>query len=282
MSAYKEFKFKPAPWLPHSDLPLEVFIHGGMCANYSGRCTLSNHLTLRDANRGGCAQSCRWSYHLMEEKRPGEFFPVEEDDRGATILSSRDLNCLDFLDQIAEAGVVSFKLEGRMKSPYYVATVTNAYRRRLDGILKGDMTPRALALLRRELDAASHRVYSSGFYFGELTHSAPDEGVYRRYYNRKDMIDGTSGKNYDVENVIVMYADYSWYDGASDRPIVALTGTNKCEYFIGGKHFTGTWTRSSVSESTSYLDDEGNVVAFKPGKTFIQIVKPSIELEIVR
>ena len=109
-----------------------------------------------------------------------------------------------------------------------------------------------------------------------------DEGVYRRYYNRKDMIDGTSGKNYDVENVIVMYADYSWYDGASDRPIVALTGTNKCEYFIGGKHFTGTWVRNSVQESTTYLDDEGNVVAFKPGKTFIQIIKPSVEIEIVR
>ncbi len=109
-----------------------------------------------------------------------------------------------------------------------------------------------------------------------------DEGVYRRYYNRQDMTDGADGSTYDFENVIVMYADYSWYDGASDRPIVALTGTNKCEYFIGGKHFTGTWTRSSVNESTSYLDDEGNVVAFKPGKTFIQIVKPSIELEIVR
>lgn len=109
-----------------------------------------------------------------------------------------------------------------------------------------------------------------------------DTGVYRRYYNRKDMIDGTSGKYYEFENVIVMYADYSWYEGASDRPIVALTGTNKCEYFIGGKHFTGTWTRNSVNESTSYLDDEGNVVAFKPGKTFIQIIKPSVEIEIVR
>ena len=163
-----------------ADLELEAFVHGAMCMAWSGRCMISAYLTGRSANRGGCAQSCRWSYHLMEEKRPGEFFPVEEDDRGATILSSRDLNCLDFLDQIAEAGVVSFKLEGRMKSPYYVATVTNAYRRRLDGILKGDMTPRALALLRRELDAASHRAYSSGFYFGELTHSAPDEGVYRQ------------------------------------------------------------------------------------------------------
>lgn len=108
-----------------------------------------------------------------------------------------------------------------------------------------------------------------------------DEGVYRRYYNRQDMLDGADGATYDFENVIVMYADYSWYEGASDRPIVALTGSNKCEYFIGGKHFTGTWTRNDVQESTTYLDDEGNVVNFKPGKTFIQIVKPSVELEIV-
>lgn len=110
-----------------------------------------------------------------------------------------------------------------------------------------------------------------------------DEGVYRRYYNRQDMLDGVDGTTtYDFENVIVMYADYSWFDGASDRPIVALTGTNKCEYFIGGKHFTGTWSRGSVNESTVYMDDEGNEVNFKPGKTFIQIVKPKIEIEIVK
>ncbi len=107
-----------------------------------------------------------------------------------------------------------------------------------------------------------------------------DEGVYRRYYNRKDMLDGADQSTYDFENVIVMYADYSWYDGAADRPIVALTGTNKCEYFIGGKHFVGSWVRNSVQESTIYLDDEGNVVNFKPGKTFIQIVKPEVELDI--
>jgi putative protease len=116
----------------------------------------------------------------VEEKRPGEYFPVEEDDRGTTILSSHDLNCLDFLDQIAAAGVTSFKIEGRMKSPYYVATVANAYRRRLDSLAKGPMDPDALALLQRELDAASHRAYASGFYFGEMKRHAPDEGVYRQ------------------------------------------------------------------------------------------------------
>lgn len=159
-------------------LELEAFVHGAMCMAYSGRCMISAYLAGRSANRGACAQSCRWTYHLMEEKRPGQFFPVEEDDRGTTILSSLDLCCIDFLDQIAAAGVTSFKIEGRMKSPFYVATVVNAYRKRLDALKTGNADDMQLALLRRELNAASHRPYSSGFYFGELKHHAPDEGAY--------------------------------------------------------------------------------------------------------
>ena len=159
-------------------LELEAFVHGAMCMAYSGRCMISAYLAGRSANRGACTQSCRWTYHLMEEKRPGEFFPVEEDDRGMTILSSFDLNCIDFLDQLADAGIDSFKIEGRMKSPYYVATVVNAYRRRIDGLQDGTATPESVAMLRRELDAASHRSYASGFYFGEMKRHAPDDGTY--------------------------------------------------------------------------------------------------------
>ena len=161
-----------------ASLELEAFVHGAMCMAYSGRCMISAYLSGRSANRGACAQSCRWTYHLMEEKRPGQFFPVEEDDRGTTILSSLDLCCIDFLDRIAAAGVTSFKIEGRMKSPYYVATVVNAYRKRLDALKTGNADDMQLALLRRELNAASHRPYSSGFYFGELKHHVPDEGAY--------------------------------------------------------------------------------------------------------
>ena len=161
-------------------LELEAFVHGAMCMAWSGRCMISAYLTGRSANRGGCTQSCRWRYHLVEEKRPGEFFPVEEDERGTTILSSHDLNCLDFLDQIAAAGVTSFKIEGRMKSPYYVATVTNAYRQRLDGLANGPASSEFLALLQRELNAVSHRTYASGFYFGQMRRHAPDDGVYRQ------------------------------------------------------------------------------------------------------
>ena len=139
---------------------------------------ISAYLTGRSANRGACTQSCRWNYHLMEQSRPGEFFPVEEDENGMTILSSFDMNCLDFLDQIIDAGVISFKIEGRMKSPYYVATVTNAYRKRLDGILNGTATPESIVFLQRELNAASHRSYASGFYYGEMKRHTPDDGAY--------------------------------------------------------------------------------------------------------
>lgn len=158
------------------DLELEAFVHGAMCMSYSGRCMISAYLTGRSGNKGACAQSCRWKYALMEEKRPGMYFPVEEDERGMTILSSFDMRCLEFLDRLMNAGIKSFKIEGRMKSPFYVATVVNAYRRRIDSIMNGRKDD--VEELLRELDSASHRPYASGFYFGEMKHHAPDDGVY--------------------------------------------------------------------------------------------------------
>lgn len=141
------------------DLEIEVFVHGAMCMSYSGRCMLSNVLTGRDANRGGCAQPCRWKYYLQEEKRPGVYIPIEEDKDGTYVLSAWDLNLLPYLDQLREAGVDSFKLEGRMKTPYYVATTVNAYRRAMDHTQE-------IPLLMDELNCASHRNYSTGFLFG--------------------------------------------------------------------------------------------------------------------
>ena len=181
------------------DLELEAFVHGAMCMSYSGRCMISAYLTGRSANRGACTQSCRWKYHLMEETRPGEYFPVEEDESGTTIFSSFDMNCLDFLDQIMDAGVVSFKLEGRMKSPFYVATVTNAYRKRIDGILNGTADQAQIDLLQRELNAASHRPYASGFYFGEMKRHAPDDGVYLQDTNFVGVVRDVQGSRIAVE-----------------------------------------------------------------------------------
>ena len=143
-----------------ADMELEAFVHGAMCMAYSGRCMISAYLTGRSANRGGCAQSCRWKFALTEEKRPGEFFPIEENPDGDIILSSYDLNALPLLDKIIGAGVSSLKIEGRMKTAYYVAGAVNAYRMYLDG---GEM-----AASLDELEAISHRPYSTGFYEGEI------------------------------------------------------------------------------------------------------------------
>ena len=146
-----------------ADMDIEAFVHGAMCMAYSGRCMLSAYLTGRSANRGGCAQSCRWKFALCEEKRPGEYFPIEEDPDGDTILSSYDLCALPVLDEILDAGVTSLKIEGRMKTPYYVAGVVNAYRMYLNGGSKEDSM--------RELLSISHRPYSTGFYKGEIKNS---------------------------------------------------------------------------------------------------------------
>lgn len=159
-----------------ADMEIEAFVHGAMCMAYSGRCMMSAFLTGRSGNRGECTHPCRWKYHVVEEKRPGMFFPVEEDDRGMAIFSSYDLNCMPFIDRLMAAGVSSFKIEGRMKSEYYVATVVNAYRRRIDDILEGRASD--MGALSRELESVSHRPYSSGFYFGELKHVGGDGGEY--------------------------------------------------------------------------------------------------------
>ena len=159
------------------DLELEAFVHGAMCMAYSGRCLLSTYLTGRSANRGGCAQSCRWNFALTEEKRPGQYFPIEEDENGTTILSSYDLNAMPLLDRILDAGVTSLKIEGRMKTAYYVATVVNAYRMCLSGA--------PLDECLSELDAASHRPYSTGFYEGEIK-NAPNAPAY--YFKTREYL----------------------------------------------------------------------------------------------
>lgn len=152
-------------------LTLEAFVHGAMCMSYSGRCLISSYLNNRSGNRGECTQPCRWKYYLVEEKRPGVYLPVYEDDRGSAVLSSHDMCCIDFIDKIAEAGVESFKIEGRMKTAYYVATVVNAYRRRLDGTSSPECC-------REELECVTHRPYSSGFYFGYEKKNPNNHGEY--------------------------------------------------------------------------------------------------------
>ncbi len=145
------------------ELELEAFVHGAMCVSYSGRCLLSNYMTGRDSNRGACAQPCRYQYYLMEEKRPGEYFPVFEDEAGTYIMNSRDMCMIDHLDDLMDAGLSSLKIEGRAKSAYYAAIVTGAYRHVLDDVFAGHP---ADPVWRDEVEKVSHRHYATGFYYG--------------------------------------------------------------------------------------------------------------------
>lgn len=159
-------------------LEMEAFVHGAMCVSYSGRCLLSTAIMGRSGNRGACAQPCRWGYYLMEEKRPGEYYPVFEDERGTYLLSAYDLCMLPYLPQLKKAGIMSLKIEGRMKTAYYVASVVSVYRRGLD-LLEQEGEEAFLSAvpeLMKELEKASHRLSNTGFYFGMPEPAAGAEG----------------------------------------------------------------------------------------------------------
>ena len=158
LAEIREIREKTPP-----ELEIEAFVHGAMCVSYSGRCLLSTYMTGRDSSRGACAQPCRYQYALMEEKRPGEYFPIEEDEQGTYILNSRDMCMIDHLRDLTEAGLSSLKIEGRAKSAYYAAIVTGAYRHGLDAVAAGEEID---PVWRDEVEHVSHRPYSTGFYYG--------------------------------------------------------------------------------------------------------------------
>lgn len=181
-----------------ADMEIEVFVHGAMCVSFSGRCLLSSYLVNRDANHGECAQPCRWGYHLMEEKREGEFYPVFEDEQGTYILNAKDLCMINHIEQLAEAGVTSLKIEGRAKSAYYVSVVTNAYRMAVDWHKSNPGQPLP-EWISDEVFKVSHRKYCTGFFFGHPKNC--------QYYETSGYV-----RNYDVVAVIdkcengIMYA----------------------------------------------------------------------------
>lgn len=159
----------------HSKIPdeleLEAFVHGAMCMAYSGRCLISSYMNGRSGNRGECTQPCRWEYYLVERNRPNEYMKLEEYPDHSALLSSHDMKAISFLDKLEAAGIDSYKIEGRMKTEYYVSHVVNAYRRAIDKTAP-------MELLEDELNAISHRPYNSGFYFGELVHNHKNDGLY--------------------------------------------------------------------------------------------------------
>ena len=160
------------------ELEIETFGHGAMCVSYSGRCLLSNYMTGRDSNRGACAQPCRYQYALMEEKRPGEYFPVYEDEKGTYILNSRDMCTIDHLKDLMDAGIDCIKIEGRAKSAYYAAITTGAYRHCIDDVFAGRPVD---PVWRDEVDHISHRIYSTGFYYGQPGQYTEDSRYIRQW-----------------------------------------------------------------------------------------------------
>lgn len=181
------------------DIELETFVHGAMCISYSGRCLLSNYMTERDSNQGQCVQACRWNYNLVEEKRPNEFYPIQEDERGTYVFNSQDLCLLSHLPELIKTGICSLKIEGRMKSAYYVATIIRAYRNMIDACFDGAAISGDIHFWMEELQKVSHRPYTTGFYFGKPEKGALtlDDSQYIRPYDFIGVV-----QNYDEETGI--------------------------------------------------------------------------------
>lgn len=186
------------------DMEIEAFVHGAMCISYSGRCLLSNYLSGRDANKGACAHPCRWKYHLVEETRPGEYMPVEENERGTYIYNSKDLCMIDHIPDLVDAGVVSLKIEGRMKTPFYVGTVIKAYRQAIDDYFTDPaLYEKNLPVYMEEVSKASHREYTTAFYYGK-----PD-GDQQVYTNNSYI------RDYDFIGMVQQDSDadgYAWIE----------------------------------------------------------------------
>lgn len=239
------------------ELELEAFVHGAMCMSYSGRCALSNYFVGRDANRGACAQPCRWKYHLMEEQRPGEYLPVFEDDRGSYILNSNDLCMIEHMPELIDTGLNSLKIEGRMKSSYYVATVANAYRQELDRYGKNPEGYEFNIDAIEELKKASHRPFSTGFYFNKP--SAEDHRYDESQYMR----------SYDFIGMVVDYI--------TDRGLAVIEQRN--HFKVGDNIEIMRPGESHIDyEVKSILDEEGESIDSAPHPQ--QIVYIPIEIPL--
>ncbi|MBE6084746.1 MAG: U32 family peptidase [Selenomonas ruminantium] len=219
------------------DVDLEMFMHGAMCISYSGRCLLSNYFTGRDSNRGSCAQSCRWKYALVEETRPGKYFPIEEDDRGTYIMNSKDMCLMPHIKDVIESGVDSLKIEGRMKSVHYAASVTKAYRLAIDSYFADPEKFTVKQEWMDELEKVSHRAYTTGF-----------------YYHQPDADDQIYGKtSYDQTSDFVGLVRS--YDPATGYAVVEQRNNMKVGQEIEVFQPTGPLYRQKI---TSMIDNETN------------------------
>lgn len=222
------------------DLEVEMFVHGAMCMSYSGRCLISNFMTGRDANKGECAQPCRWNYSLVEEKRPGEYFPVEEDEHGTYFFNSKDLCLIQNIKEIIESGIDSIKIEGRVKTAYYVATVVRAYKMAIDAYYKDPDNFEFDPLWLEEVGKASHRVFTDGFYHGK------NETGNLQNYSTSSYI-----RTYDVVAIVTDYDD--------ERDLAKVVQKNR--FFKGDEvEIIGPGFMTVSSRINRIFDEEGKEI----------------------
>lgn len=239
------------------DLEIETFVHGAMCISYSGRCLLSNYMVGRDANRGDCAHPCRWKYYLMEEKRPGEYFPVVEDEKGTFIFNSKDLCMIEHIPELVKTGIKSFKIEGRVKSSYYVATVVRSYRMAIDEYFKDPDNYAFDDDWINEIKKASHRDFTTGFYFGKPT--------------EKDQVYTSSSyiRGYDFVGLVLDYDE--------DTKLATVEQRNRM--FVGDEIEVFGPDRKHFTQIIDKMwDEEGNEIDVAPHPQ--QIVKMKINEKV--
>ena len=236
------------------DVDLEMFMHGAMCISYSGRCLLSNYFTGRDSNRGSCAQSCRWKYALVEETRPGKYFPIEEDERGTYIMNSKDMCLMPNIRDVIESGVDSLKIEGRMKSVHYAASVTKAYRLAIDSYFEDPEHFEVRQEWMDELEKVSHRAYTTGFYYHQPT--------------AEDQIYGKTSYDQTSDFVGLVRS----YDPATGYAVVEQRNNMKQGQEIEVFQPTGPLYRQLI---TDMIDDSGEAVTVAPHPQ--QIIRMKME-----
>ncbi|WP_425449581.1 peptidase U32 family protein [Dethiothermospora halolimnae] len=246
------------------DLDVEAFVHGAMCISYSGRCLLSNYMVNRDANRGECAQSCRWKYHLMEESRPGEYYPVYENERGTFIFNSKDLCMIEHIPELINSGIKSLKIEGRMKSPYYVATIVRAYRMALDNYLADPENYVYNNEWLKEIKKASHRDFTTGFYFDKPS----DED---QLYESSSYI-----RNYDFVGLVLDYDKENKIAKVEQRNRIFVG--DEVEFFGPQKeHFVQT-----IKQMWDHNKEEIDVAPHPQQKIYIKVEKPVESFDMIR
>lgn len=240
------------------ELELEAFVHGAMCISYSGRCLLSNYMAGRDSNRGECAHPCRWKYFLMEEQRPGEYMPVYENERGTFIYNSKDLCMLQHVDKLIESGLSSFKIEGRVKSEFYVATIVKAYRKAIDDYFNSDENYEFDTKLLDEVKKVSHRDYTTGFYFGK-------PGGSEQHYESSSYI-----RNYDMVGIVSGY----------NKETKMAEVIQKNRFFKGNTvEFLRPFGDFHAQVIDYMTDDEGNEIEVANHPQSVIYIRSEIELE---